>query len=222
MGHVRRLIVFDLDGTLVDSRRDLASSANALIAERGGKPLTDEAVGRMVGEGAGVLVQRALTAAGLAMDESSLPRFLELYDQRLLDATRPYAGIPEALAAVADRGVLAVLTNKPIGPTQALLAGLDLERFFAAAVGGDGKLPRKPSPDGLHHLMSELGASADRTVMVGDSHIDAATAHAAGTRFCLAAYGYGAETLDASVARDADAVTDDPSELPRAIARLRP
>jgi phosphoglycolate phosphatase len=222
MGNVRGLIVFDLDGTLVDSRRDLADSANALIASRGGTPQSEEAVGRMVGEGAGVLVRRALTAAGLEMDDSSLPQFLELYDRRLLRSTRPYDGIEEALAKIAPLAPLAVLTNKPIGPTRKVLAGLDLGRFFAAAVGGDGPLPRKPSAAGLKHLMTQFDAPPERTVMVGDSHIDAATARAAGALFCLAAYGYGAEALDDSVTREADAVTHDPSELPAAIARLMP
>jgi phosphoglycolate phosphatase len=220
VGDLLGLIVFDLDGTLIDSRRDLADAANALIEERGGAPLAVEAVGRMVGDGAGVLVRRAMSAAGLAMDESSLPRFLELYDQRLLRTTRPYDGIEEALALVRAWGTLAVLTNKPIGPTRTLLAALGLEASFAAAVGGDGPLPRKPDPEGLRHLMSMFDAPAGRTVLVGDSHIDAATARAAGVRFCLAAYGYGAEALDEDVFRSADAIVNDPVELPRAVGRL--
>ena len=100
MGDLRRLIVFDLDGTLVDSRRDLADAANALIIERGGTPLPEEAIGRMVGDGAAMLVRRALSAAGLAPGDTSLPRFLELYDTRLLRTTRAYPGIPEALQAI--------------------------------------------------------------------------------------------------------------------------
>jgi phosphoglycolate phosphatase len=220
VGNLRRLIVFDLDGTLIDSRRDLADSANALIAARGGTLQSEEAVGRMVGEGAAVLVRRALTAAGLEMDDSSLPQFLELYDERLLRSTRPYDGVEEALTKLAGFSPLAVLTNKPIGPTRKVLAGLQLERFFAAAVGGDGPLARKPSPDGLTYLIAEFDVLPERTVMVGDSPIDAAVARAAGTRFCLAAYGYGAEAIDQDVVASADAVAHTPSDLPAVLSPL--
>ncbi|HEY3886725.1 MAG TPA: HAD hydrolase-like protein, partial [Vicinamibacterales bacterium] len=102
-------VAFDLDGTLIDSRRDLADSANALIVERGGAPLDVESVTRMVGEGAGVLVRRALAAAGLSADDpAALPRFLELYNERLLVHTRPYDGIPDALDAIGAHATLAV------------------------------------------------------------------------------------------------------------------
>ena len=97
LGHLHRLIVFDLDGTLIDSRQDLVDSANALIVERGGRPLAAEVIARMVGEGAATLVRRALEAANLTADSASVPRFLELYGARLLDTTRPYPGIPGVL-----------------------------------------------------------------------------------------------------------------------------
>jgi len=98
VGHLQRLIAFDLDGTLIDSRRDLADSANQLIAELGGEPLTEQAVGRMVGDGARVLVERALAAAKLVDPGEALPRFLQIYDTRLLNHTRPYPGVEEAIA----------------------------------------------------------------------------------------------------------------------------
>ncbi|HEY5617439.1 MAG TPA: HAD hydrolase-like protein [Vicinamibacterales bacterium] len=210
------LIVFDLDGTLIDSRRDLADAANALIRERGGTVLAEETIGRMVGDGAAALVRRALTAAGIPPDESSLPRFLELYDARLLRTTHLYSGITEALHAVQRYGVLAVLTNKPLDHTRRLLAALDLAQFFATVIGGDGPFPRKPDPQGLRHLMGVHRVPASRTVLVGDSHVDAATAQAAGAAFCRARYGFGA----GDPASAADVGVDAPAALPSAILTL--
>ena len=216
MGNVPRLIVFDLDGTLIDSRRDLADAANALIGECGGTPLDVDAIGRMVGDGAAMLVRRALTAAGIPVDELSVPRFLELYDDRLLRTTRPYPGMHDALQAMRATGTLAVLTNKPLTPTRKLLLGLDLAPLFDAVLGGDGPFPRKPDPKGLQHLMRQYQAAPRQTVLVGDSPIDAATARAAGAMFCWARYGFGAlEEL-----AEADAQANSPLDVPPAIARL--
>jgi len=209
------LIVFDLDGTLIDSRRDLADAANALIAERGGAPLPEETIGRMVGDGAAALVRRALTAAAVPLDESSVPRFLELYDSRLLRTTRAYPGIPEALSALQQHGALTVLTNKPLAHTCKLLAALDLASFFGSVIGGDGPFARKPDPAGLLHLMAEHRTQPSRTIMVGDSPIDAATAHAASTRFCWARYGFGA--LDGA---QAASVANMPADIPAAVGSL--
>jgi phosphoglycolate phosphatase len=213
VGDLRGLIVFDLDGTLIDSRRDLADAANALIQERGGMPLPVEAVGRMVGDGAAMLVQRALAAADVAQDERSLPRFLHLYEERLLRTTRPYPGMLEALAAIRSLGALAVLTNKPLRHSEALLDALGLAPFFASVVGGDGPFPRKPDPRGLQHLMAEHGLSSDRTILVGDSPIDAATARNAGTRFCLARYGFGTPDDFAPVGAGVETAADLPATL---------
>jgi len=216
VGNLRGLIVFDLDGTLVDSRRDLADAANALILERGGTPLTEQAIGRMVGDGAAMLVRRALAAAAVPLDDSSLPRFLDLYDARLLRTTRAYPGMAEALGALTHHGPLAVLTNKPLGHTRKLLDALDLASYFASVVGGDGPFARKPDPASLQHLMTTHQAAPRRTVLVGDSHIDAATARAAGAVFCLARYGFGAE----GAALDADRAVEAPAGLPAAIEEL--
>lgn len=218
VGDLHGLIVFDLDGTLIDSERDLADAVNALLTERGALPLPLPAIGAMVGDGAAVLVRRACAAARLPMDDTSLPRFLELYDERLLHTTRPYAGIVEALEATAQYGVLAVLTNKPLGHTGRLLDGLGLARFFADVVGGDGPLPRKPDPAGLRHLMSAHRAVPSGTVLVGDSRVDAATAASAGTAFCLARYGFGARLMGPEDAPDAEAHA--PAAIPGAVSTL--
>jgi phosphoglycolate phosphatase len=187
-----RLLVFDLDGTLVDSQQDLANAANALVRELGGRPLPDAAVVAMVGEGAAILVQRVLDAAGLDQETSiALPRFLELYDQRLVENTLPYAGIPAVLEELRTRSALAVLTNKPQQVTDRLLAALDLCKYFAQVVGGDTAFGRKPHPEGLLRLCTVAGTSPDETVLVGDSAIDLATARRAGTGIILVSYGFG-------------------------------
>jgi phosphoglycolate phosphatase len=210
---VTRLVVFDLDGTLIDSRRDLADAANALVAELGGAPLTEEQVAGMVGEGAALLVRRALRASGVDPDSrAALARFLELYDERLLAHTRAYEGIPEALAALAPRVALAVLTNKPAQATERILSGLGLRGYFRDVIGGDSPLGRKPDPAGLVELMSRAGARLDETVLVGDSHIDLETARRAGVRICLARYGFGF-TIDPLDLYRSDVLVDSPGEL---------
>ena len=221
MGDLRRLIAFDLDGTLVDSRRDLADSANALIVELGGTPLTDDAVARMIGEGAAMLVRRALAAAGLHHDlHAALARFLEIYDTRLLTYTRAYPGIDDAVRHARTLGRVVVLTNKPKGPSEAILDGLGLRGLFDDVVGGDGPLPRKPDPAALLKLMTDAGAAAARTVMIGDSWVDYETARAAGTAVILARYGFGYGGVRVDDLRGDEELIDDPSQLAAAIGRL--
>jgi phosphoglycolate phosphatase len=212
---VIRLLVFDLDGTLIDSRRDLADAANALIVERGGTPLPVDAIASMVGEGAALLVRRALKAGGTDLQiERDLPRFLELYDERLLAHTRLYDGTREMLEALRPHATLAVLTNKPQRPTAAILDGLGIASFFTYVVGGDTAQGRKPDPAGLHHLMSMTGATPAETLMIGDSKIDLRTARAAGVRCCLARYGFGFPAVANELAGD-EFVFGQPLELAR-------
>jgi len=212
-----RLVVFDLDGTLIDSRQDLADAANALIVERGGQALPVDAVAGMVGEGAALLVKRALTAAGLEPDVAAgLPRFLELYDDRLLDNTRLYPGTREALDAIAPHATLAVLTNKPQRPSERILEALDVARFFSHVIGGDTPFGRKPDPAGLHHLISVSNASQDTTTLVGDSAIDLRTARAGGVRICLVRYGFGFQ-LAAGEVTGGETIANDPADLAKLI-----
>jgi phosphoglycolate phosphatase len=215
VGHLhRRLIAFDLDGTLVDSRRDLADSANQLIEELGGTPLPVVEVGRMIGEGAAMLVRRALVAAGLHDRPGALARFLEIYDGRLLDTTKPYAGITDAVGAARTVATVAVLTNKPTGATERLLDGLGLRTLFDEVVGGDGIYPRKPDPTGLMSLMARAGASAERTMLVGDSPIDHETAKRAEVRCCMACYGFGYELFLPGHPADTEWTVANAFELP--------
>jgi len=190
---IRPLVVFDLDGTLVDSQQDLADAANALIVELGGTPVPVEAIAKMVGDGAAMLVRRALTATGVRVTSphDALERFLELYDDRLLATTRLYDGIPEVLDVLGPMARLGVLTNKPERATHRILEALGVAVRFEWMIGGDGPFARKPDPAGLLHLVADAGVSPDRAVMVGDSGVDLATARAAHTRVCLARYGFG-------------------------------
>ena len=215
-----RLVVFDLDGTLIDSRRDLTDSANLLVVEKGGRPLPDADIVRMVGEGAALLVRRALTAANLPFADADVVRFLEIYDGRLLETTRPYPGMRQALEDVAAEAIVAVLTNKPLAPARVLLEALDLAPFIATTVGGDGRFPRKPDPSSLCSLIEKHGALAASTVMVGDTRIDFETANNAGTQCCLARYGFGYEQFDTARLNGHEALVDHPSEIPDAIQRL--
>jgi len=190
---IRPLVVFDLDGTLVDSQQDLADAANALIVELGGTPVPVEAIAKMVGDGAAMLVRRALTATGVRVTSphDALERFLELYDDRLLATTRLYDGIPEVLDVLGPMARLGVLTNKPERATHRILEALGVAVRFEWMIGGDGPFARKPDPAGLLHLVADAGVSPNRAVMVGDSGVDLATARAAHTRVCLARYGFG-------------------------------
>ena len=188
-----RLIVFDLDGTLVDSHRDLSDATNALLEELGGTPLPSATVTRMVGDGAAVLVRRALAEAGIDPGTPGvLDRFLHHYDARLLATTRPYPGMRETVEALRGQGRrLAVLTNKPHRASVRVLEGLGLLESFADVIGGDTPHGRKPNPAGLLALVSNAGIGPGETLLVGDSPVDLATARAAGTRICLARYGFG-------------------------------
>lgn len=192
------LIVFDLDGTLVDSRRDLADSVNALLAQRGAAPLAEEAIGAMVGDGAKRLVERALAARTIVDDGSALPRFLALYDERLVAHTRPYDGVAATLEALAARGVKrAVLTNKPQAQADRVLDALGLARWFDTRIlGAEGAHPRKPDPAGLLWLAREAGAAVARTLMAGDASQDVETARRAGAGLCVARYGFGFPTAE--------------------------
>jgi phosphoglycolate phosphatase len=188
------VLVFDLDGTLVDSRRDIAESANELLASLDAPPLDPDEVVRMVGEGARVLVSRVLAAVGAREDlEAAFAQFSAIYDRRLADHTRPYPGVVEGLERLAGRFTLAVLTNKPQHHTDRLLDALDLRRYFVQALGGDTVHGRKPDPAGLTSLVTAAGAVPEAALLLGDSWVDAETARRGGTRFCFADYGFGDE-----------------------------
>jgi phosphoglycolate phosphatase len=208
------LIVFDLDGTLVDSRKDIADSVNLVLEACGCRRHSDETIGGMVGDGAAMLIRRAFAAADCEPPPDALERFLRVYNARLLRHTRAYDGIPQVLDRLARRGPVAVLTNKPIEATLEVLNGLDLARFFQGRVlGGDGPHPRKPDPAGLLQLIAEAGVDPASTVMVGDSVIDLRTARAAGAHACIARYGFGYHPGPDDVPAASDRFAERPLDL---------
>ena len=216
-----RLFVFDLDGTLVDSLRDLADSANEMLSSYGAAPLEIAAIGGMVGEGAARLVARACSAAGIA-PQDSLGCFLEIYDMKLQAHTRPYDEMAGVVATLGRGASLAVLTNKPRGATRRILAGLDLARFFDddTVIGGDGPWPRKPDPAGLLHLCARAAVAPADAMLVGDSLVDWQTARRAGTAICLARYGFGFPGLPSGTFDGGEQFIDVPADLLR-VSRSR-
>ena len=182
-------VVFDLDGTLIDSVHDLAASASELVTSFGGRPLAEHDVALMVGDGAGTLVRRALATSGLSPETpDALARFLEIYDRRLLETTTAYEGVDDMLLAVQRRAHAHVLTNKPLAASQKILDALGLTRYFEHIVGGDAPYGRKPDPAGVRSITG----GAPYVLMVGDSPVDWHTAQAAGCGFAWARYGFGA------------------------------
>jgi len=209
-------VIFDLDGTLIDSVGDLAAAASELASSYGGRALHQEEVAKMVGDGASVLVKRALAAAGVdARALDALERFLRIYDRRLLETTVPYPGVPEMLLMAARRARLTVLTNKPIAPSMRILDALGLSRFFDAVIGGDGPEGRKPHPAGLR----ALARGSRNVLLVGDSPVDWQTAQAAGCSFAWARYGFGAVRFDGGPP-DTPYVLDAPADLSAVLDRF--
>lgn len=220
---MKRLIAFDLDGTLVDSSRDLATAVNrALPRVLPGTPALDLALVRgFIGEGATVLIRRCLDHVGRSdvAAEPALEAFLEAYRGCLLDTTVLYPGVGETLARLVrgpDPPVLAVLTNKPGDLSRAILDGLGATPRFARVVGSGDGLPRKPDPAGLAALMAEFGAAPRSTALVGDSRVDVLTGRAAGVLTIGVDYGLDPEGLRAA---RPDAVLHDLRELPAYLER---
>ncbi len=216
----RKALVFDLDGTLVDSLPDLAAALATTWREIGAPPLPREQVRRMIGDGTSALVARALAASGLppTMLSECLARFLALYEAAPVALSHAYPDVMDTLAALrADGRRLAVCTNKPQRATMAVLRGVGLDGFFAAIVGGDALAVKKPDPAHLLAAIAGLGATASDAVMIGDNEHDVAAAKAAGVPVVLVRYGYHRVPLDTL---PADIQIDAFRELPDALARL--
>lgn len=206
-----RLLVFDLDGTLVDSKQDLAMSVNAMRAEMGLDPLSLELITSYVGQGVTLLVRRSLGALATSENvEKGLAFFLAYYHDHMLDHTAPYPGVAETLAKLGSHK-LAVLTNKPVNFSREMLTRLGFAPYFAYIYGGNSFPQKKPDPVGLHKLMEDLQISARATLMVGDSDTDVLTGRNAGVWTCGVTYGFGAHTLQKV---SPDLVIDDLRELP--------
>ncbi len=206
-----KLLVFDLDGTLIDSAQDLCNSVNAALAQYGRAPLNDPAIASFVGNGAPMLMRRSLALADgidpVQVDETLLAGayafFLQYYREHKLDFTYAYDGVLEALAALRDLHdthggpprTMAVLTNKPVRPARGICEGLGMADYFLHIFGGDSFPAKKPDPQGLRALMQEAGATPDETVMIGDSKVDVETARNAGAWAIGCAFGFGPQNL---------------------------
>ncbi len=193
-----RVFLFDLDGTLVDSKLDLAHAVNATLKHFGFPSLPDEEVFGYIGQGAPMLVRRALGHTDDdALVERALPFFLGYYREHMLDTTVPYPGVREALAQLhADGRVLTVLTNKPERFSREMLRGLGLGELFRLVYGGNSFERKKPDPIGVETILRETSVPKDQALMVGDSEIDVLTARNAGIRVVGVNYGLGSHLLD--------------------------
>ncbi len=214
-------IVFDLDGTLVDSSPDLTAALNAALIDAGRPTIDPATVRHLVGHGARALIERglALSGGGSAADvDRAMPVFLDHYAAHIADATRPYPGCDAALDRLAAAGAtLAICTNKPAALSRALVAALGWTGRFAANIGGDSLPVRKPDPAPLLAAIAAAGGDVETSVFVGDTAVDVATARAAGVAVVACAFGFADRP-----ARElgADAVIDDFAELDVALASL--
>lgn len=219
-----RLIVFDLDGTLIDSRQDLCNSVNAMLTHFNLRPLRDETVASYIGDGAAMLIRRALAVPGelpVGLDTPEHPFFdeafaffLAYYREHKLDYTRVYPGVFESLEALkifpdGSPRPLAVLTNKPVGPALAICEGLGLLPYFFAIYGGDSFPIKKPDPLGLNTLISQAGSTSEQTLLIGDSDIDVRTARNAGAWSLGCTFGLAPDSLERA---QPDALADHASD----------
>jgi len=215
-----RLLVFDLDGTLIDSRQDLCNSVNATLQNFDLPILPDEVIASFIGDGAQMLIRRALTVPGElpgdsprrneAFFDEAFAHFLAYYREHKLDFTRVYPGVMESLEALrtlpdGSQRQMAVLTNKPVGPARAICDGLGLSEYFFRVYGGDSFAVKKPDPMGLAALMAEANAEPEETLMIGDSDVDMKTARNAGAWALACSFGLSPESLELV---DPDAVVD--------------
>jgi phosphoglycolate phosphatase len=201
--HSIKLVIFDLDGTLIDSRLDLVHSVNAALRHIGRPELREDVIASYVGDGAPILIQRAL--GGEAVEEELIRKgldfFLSYYREHKLDHTTVYPGIPEALAAIQSSAngtprQLAVLSNKPVIPSRAIVDALGLGQFFSQVYGGNSFTTKKPDPEGARKLLEEGGVRPEQAAIVGDSHVDVETGRNAGLWTVGVSYGFAPHTLE--------------------------
>ena len=205
--HRIRLLVFDLDGTLIDSRLDLIHSVNAMLQHIGRPALDGHVIASYVGDGAPALVRRAIGDTNdEALFRAAMEYFLGYYRIHKLDHTTVYAGIAETLAGLADpsrgnpsngvRRQMAVLSNKPVNPSRDIVQALGLGEFFVRIYGGNSFTTKKPDPLGVQTILHETGVAADEALIIGDSSIDVLTGRNAGMWTCGVTYGFAPHSLE--------------------------
>jgi phosphoglycolate phosphatase len=192
---VRPVLIFDLDGTLVDSKKDLTASVNYIRTRFGLPVLTEQEIARFIGNGALMLIRRALdTKATEDNVQTGLQMFLSYYRAHMLDSTALYPGVRETLDRLSDCK-LAVLTNKPVHFSCAMLDGLGIYRHFTAVYGGNSFDHKKPDPVGIYQILSDTKGQREKTWMIGDSAVDVLTGRNAGVMTCGVTYGYATDTF---------------------------
>ena len=214
-----KLVIFDLDGTLIDSRLDLVHSVNAMLRNFERPELPDDVVASYVGDGAPMLVRRALSdPEDETFFKQALEFFLSYYREHKLDHTVVYTGIPEALKQIQSDGAgskptarkMAVLSNKPVHPSRAIVEALGLGDFFVRVYGGNSFETKKPDPQGVLTLLKETGTASEHAMIVGDSSVDVLTGKNAGIATCGVTYGFAPHTLCEA---PPDVAVDSPHEL---------
>jgi phosphoglycolate phosphatase len=212
-----KLLIFDLDGTLIDSRLDLVHSVNAALRHIGRPALPDDVIASYVGDGAPILIQRALGGETVleATVRQGLQFFLSYYREHKLDHTTVYAGVKEALTVVQQTSngtprKLAVLSNKPVVPSRLIVEALGLGPFFKQIYGGNSFATKKPDPEGARKLLDENGVRPEEAAIVGDSHVDVETGRNAGLWTVGVSYGFAPHTL---LENPPDVLVDTPYEL---------
>lgn len=216
-----KLLIFDLDGTLIDSKADLVHSVNATLKSMGRKPLHDETIYSYVGNGAPALIAKALgPGASERQTEQALDFFLSYYREHKLDNTTLYPGVREALAKLANGAhsperIMAVLSNKPVYPSREILSGLGLSGYFRYIYGGNSFDTKKPDPLGLNYILEQAGVEPSAAMMVGDSDVDILTGINAGAWTCAVTHGFGTLSLETI---PPDLVVDSLPELAEALA----
>jgi len=217
--HSIKLMIFDLDGTLIDSRLDLVHSVNAALRHIGRPALPDDVIASYVGDGAPILIQRAL--GGEVVEEAivrkGLEFFLSYYREHKLDHTTVYPGIVDALTAIQSshngtgtQRKMAVLSNKPVNPSRAIVEALGLGKFFSQVYGGNSFATKKPDPEGARKLLAEYGVQPEHAAIVGDSQVDILTGRNAGMHTIGVTYGFAPHTLEDE---SADVLVDSPGDL---------